>query len=217
MHRYNVRDLLGHWVRPRSRQGAMCPHACCRNKRVHPANMPVILPNRLLRRASEDDLAAHYQNVSRGDSAEQEAARYQVLAEMERRDEAAERRRQAAARHRAILFNRRLEREEAVELAFQQAERDTNGYMLNRRGQALGISDRSLLTGSEARARKYASEELLEHWRTHPRPTEAMFRGEDTRVYEQYTARRPAHPLSRRSRTTATIRPAQPRIPRRAA
>jgi len=34
---YSVRDLLGHFVRPRSARGKMCPHACCRNKRVHPA------------------------------------------------------------------------------------------------------------------------------------------------------------------------------------
>ena len=47
---YNVRDLLGHFVKPRAAKGKMCPHACCRNKRVHPGNMPVILPSKLLAR-----------------------------------------------------------------------------------------------------------------------------------------------------------------------
>lgn len=42
----------------------MCQHACCRGYRVHPANYPVILPNKLLRRASEQDLADHFAKVS---------------------------------------------------------------------------------------------------------------------------------------------------------
>lgn len=63
MARYKVRDLIGHFVKPRSAGGKMCPHACCRNKRVHPDNMPVILPSKLLRRASDEDLAAHYDRV----------------------------------------------------------------------------------------------------------------------------------------------------------
>lgn|SRR5215469_7208972 len=87
MARYNVRDLIGHWVKPRSAEGRMCPHACCRNKRVHPANMPVILPNGLLRRASDDDLAAHYRDVAHKDTPQAERARAQILHEMDRRDE----------------------------------------------------------------------------------------------------------------------------------
>ena len=66
----------------------VCPHACCRNKRVHPVNMPVILPSKVLRRASDEDLAAHFDRVQ-GDSRKDERARAQVLHEMERRDAAA--------------------------------------------------------------------------------------------------------------------------------
>jgi hypothetical protein len=62
--------------------------------------------------------------------------------------------------------------------------------MLNRRGQAQDIDPRSLFTGPASRARKYASVELLEHWETHHRPTEAMFAGRDTRVMEDFTDRR---------------------------
>lgn len=67
------------------------------------------------------------------------------------------------------------------------AERATSGYMLNRNGMARGINPQSLFTGSEERARRYASEELLEHWQRHGRPTAAMFRGKDTRVQPRAT------------------------------
>jgi hypothetical protein len=183
---YNIRDLIGHFVAPRTARGKMCPHACCRNKRVHPANMPVILPNKLLRRASDEDLAAHYDRVQ-GGSAKDVRARAQVLHEMDRRDRLAEERKR---RRKAVAYGayaRRLEREEAVEHAYVTAERTTSGYMLNRKGMARGINPRSLFTGSEARARRYASEELLEHWQTHGRPTAAMFRGKDTRVHPMAT------------------------------
>ena len=182
MARYKVRDLIGHFVKPRSAQGKMCPRACCRNRRVHPDNMPVILPSKLLRRASDEDLAAHYQRVQ-GDTPKQERARAQVLHEMERRDrEGAERKRRASARE-YTRYAQRTEREAAVENEFIQAERATNGYMLNRKGLARGISPRSLFTGPEATARRYASDELLDYWQTHGRPTAAMFCGKDTRVH----------------------------------
>jgi hypothetical protein len=189
MARYNVRDLFGHFVKPRSRQGKMCPHACCRNRRVHPDNMPVILPNRLLRRASDDDLQEHYADVSRRDDPEAEAARYQLLFEMERRDQVTERREQRQETRRQNVTARKMERESAIEQAFIAAESATNGNMLNRRGLAAGVSDRSLFRGREDRARKYASEELLNHWLEVGRPTEAMFQGADTKVYGAYTAR----------------------------
>jgi hypothetical protein len=66
MARYNVRDMIGHFVKPRRAEGRMCPHACCRGHRVHPDNYPVILPSRLLRRASDYDLAEHFDRVSTG-------------------------------------------------------------------------------------------------------------------------------------------------------
>ena len=147
--------------------------------------MPVILPSKLLRRASEADLEEHYRRVE--GKPKEDAARNQVLYEMERRDRAdaeRKRRREAVAYG---AYSRRLEREEAVEYAYVSAEQATNGYMLNRKGMAAGINPRSLFTGSEDRARRYASEELLEHWRTHGRPTRAMFQGRDTRVHDVAT------------------------------
>ena len=175
---YNVRDLLGHFVKPRSARQKMCPHACCRNKRVHPDNMPVILPSKLLRRASDDDLMAHYQRVQ-GDSKKDQRARAQVLHEMDRRDTAAK-----AKDNRAhAKYSRRLEQADAAEASYVAAENATRGNMVNAKGRARAINARTLITGREADFRRYASDELAEYYATHHRPTAASFRGVDTRVH----------------------------------
>ena len=83
MARYNVRDLIGHWVKPRSRAGKMCPHKCCRGYRVHPDNFPVILPRELLRTARERDLIAHYEQHGTRDCPECEKVRTQILGEID--------------------------------------------------------------------------------------------------------------------------------------
>jgi hypothetical protein len=182
MARYSIRDLIGHFVAPRSAQGKMCPHACCRNKRVHPDNMPVILPSRLLRRASDDDLAAHYQRVQ-GESYREERARAQVLHEMQRRDDEAV----ATDNRAAARYSRQLEQAEAVEASYIAAENATRGNMLNRKGRARDINPRALITGREADFRRYASDELAEYYSAHHRPTAASFRGADTRVAPRAT------------------------------
>jgi hypothetical protein len=171
---YNVRDLLGHFVKPRSREDKMCPHACCKNKRVHPANFPVILPGALLRKASDDELADHWGKH------DDPRVRKQVLGELDRRDRAAELRRARASGAKSRRSDRQYAQAQAVEAAIMSAERDTNGNMLNRRARAAGIDERSLFTGSEERARRYASEELLNHWRRNPRPTRANLAAEPT-------------------------------------
>lgn len=179
---YNVRDMLGHFIKPRSAKGDMCPHACCRNKRVHPANMPVILPNKLLRRASDEDLAEHYQRVS-GDSKKDQRARAQVLHEMDRRDTSAKARDTRAH----AKYSRQLDQADAAEASYVAAENATRGNMVNRKGQARGISPRTLITGREADFRRYASDELAEYYAEHHRPTPASFRGVDTRVQPKAT------------------------------
>jgi hypothetical protein len=183
--RYNTRDLIGHFVAPVSSAGKMCPHACCRNKRVHPANMPVILPNRLLRRASDDDLADHFKRTS-----DNERAQAQVLHEMDRRDSLEQLRHDRALETKRRIFARRVERAEEVDRAWERAESATRGNMLNKAGRAADIDERSLFTGPESRARRYASEELLNHWQASPRPTAAYFAGKDTRLGTQATAAR---------------------------
>jgi hypothetical protein len=182
MARYNIRDLIGHFVSPRSAKGKMCPHACCRNRRVHPANMPVILPSRLLRRASDDDLVAHYDRVQ-GDSYREERARAQVLAEMQRRDDET----RAKGNRAAARYSRQLEQADAAEASYVAAENATRGNMLNRKGRARDINPRALITSREENFRRYASDELMEYYATHHRPTAASFRGADTRVAPRAT------------------------------
>jgi hypothetical protein len=187
---YNIRDVLGHFVKPRSAEGEMCPHACCRGYRVHPINTPVILPNKLLKSASDDDLAKHYATAE-GDSKHDRKVRAQVLHEMDRRDK------QVAAGRRK--YSRQLEQAEAVEASYVAAENETRGNMVNRKGQARGVDPRSLITGREADFRRYASPELQEYYATRNRPTAASFRGADTRVHPVAT-----EPRRRRRALTAT-------------
>jgi len=59
--------------------------------------------------------------------------------------------------------------------AYEHAVEETNGAMVNRRGQAKGISDWDLFTHNSLFAQAYASEELIEHWAKCPRPTFASF------------------------------------------
>ncbi len=54
---------------------------------------------------------------------------------------------------------------------YRQAEDATNGYLLNRDGRARGIDPASLFTGSDSRARRYASDELRQWWDEHGRIT----------------------------------------------
>jgi hypothetical protein len=188
-----VRDLLGHFALKRDR-GKMCPHACCRNKRVHPENMPVILPNKLLRRASDEDLAEHYSRVSHGDTEKDRKAEAQVLHEMDRRDQVErqrkereqtrERRGEAVKNNRAA---RNQEREAHVENEYVRAEETTRGNMVNAKGRARGVDPRRLFTGRESEARRYASDELLEYFAEHGRPTAGQFRGQDTRLHPKAT------------------------------
>ncbi|MFI9203326.1 phage minor capsid protein [Streptomyces sp. NPDC053048] len=63
---------------------------------------------------------------------------------------------------------------------YQAAEGATNGYLLNRRGQAAGIDPGSLFTGPARIAYAYASDELKAFWRAHPRKTQQQFVAEVT-------------------------------------
>jgi hypothetical protein len=175
--KYNRRDLFKHWIRKDQRANQPCTHACCRGFRPHPEHYPVIMPARYLRSASDDQLLAHYNKCPEGKPGCQD----QVLNELHRRDLANERRQRTEERRQARWSAKQVKDAE-VERHFFEAEAATKGYMLNRRGKEAGISERSLFRGPEKRARKYASEELLNYWENAPRPTDAYFRGEDTRL-----------------------------------
>jgi hypothetical protein len=149
--------------------------------RPHPENWPVHLPSRQLRSATDAELADYFA-AHGADTPADDKARNQVLYELQRRDTRDERKVAAEERRRARYSARRAERSEALEREWAAAEQATKGNMLNRRGREAGINERTLFTGTEARARKYASEELLNYWEHHPRPTAAYFEGADTRI-----------------------------------
>lgn len=190
--RYSVRDLLGHFVKPLKREGQRCPHACCRNRRVHPDNFPLILSREQLRRASDEQLIRHATRYQHHDRAVD-----QVYGELTRR-EARTARTRAAAANRAARGERAKERRRAresdfqsyVESEFLHAEHQTRGNMLNRAGEHAGVDPRSLFYGDERRARKYASEELRRYWEDHPRVTRAEFMGGEAAQLAGARARR---------------------------
>lgn len=59
-----------------------------------------------------------------------------------------------------------------------EADTATIGNLVNRAGRAHGISGPTLFTGPEARAYRYASRELLDHWEDHGRLSLAQFEAE---------------------------------------
>lgn len=199
MARYDRRDRLQHWVRKEQPEQRHCTHACCRGYQEHPKNWPVIPQKRALRRASDYELASHFNRLSRSRSAEARTGEVQVLAEMQRRDDRdrarrdrLEQQRQARAANRAAAM---MEREAAAEAIRAKAEAETLGYLVTPEGRARGISDAEILTGREDVFIRYATREAKDFFAENPRPTGAYLRyGKDTRI--KYSDR----PTSRRRR-----------------
>lgn len=73
----------------------------------------------------------------------------------------------ALAQRRAL----RAEFELVVEAAHERAAEACNDRLLNREGMRRGITTYSLFLGPEPRAHRWASEELLEYWRSNRRLT----------------------------------------------
>lgn len=174
---YDVRDLLGHWVKPASREDEMCPHPCCRGRRPHPDRLPVMLSRSQLRDMSERQLVYHLRKHA-GDA----RAVAQITEEVDDR--------QRMGRGHAAMLNARgassrtraarrraadTEYRTYLESEWSRAERQTRGYMLNRAGERAGIDPRSLWTAKESTVKKYASEELRRWFEQHPRVTRDEF------------------------------------------
>lgn len=182
MARYDRRDLFRHWVRKDQADDRPCTHACCRGMRAHPEGYPVARRNKWLRYSSDDDVAAYYSRHGTESPADT-IARDQALAEMNRRDIRRERHEAAEERRRGRYAARQAFRRSEIDRAWLDAENGIQGgVLLNARGREAGVDERSLFTGPEKRARAYASPELLEWWEHNPRPTEAHFEGQDTRL-----------------------------------
>jgi hypothetical protein len=69
----------------------------------------------------------------------------------------------------------RAEYNDLLYAAYERAEEETNGALLNADGRAQSIDALSLFMGNETRAHRYASSELLEHWERYPRVTFSSF------------------------------------------
>ena len=141
------------------------------------------MPAHYLRRASDDQLDRHYHKCDDAPGeVKAERCRAQVLGELNRRDIRDKRRADREEARQRRYSARRSLRETEAERIYLAADEATKGNMLNRRGREAGIDERSLLRGPESRVRKYGSEELLNYFEDNPRPTEAYFRGDDTRL-----------------------------------
>ena len=62
-----------------------------------------------------------------------------------------------------------------LEQAYERAAEACNDRLVNDRGRRAGVEPLSLFMGPWARARAYASPELLKHWERFPRVTYAEF------------------------------------------
>jgi hypothetical protein len=169
------------------------------------APLPPVSPNiprARLRSYSDEQLAAEFADISRADQLDEPALR-KIIAEMDRREKKPRPRRptkkqqdldaqleqgrdyrSAAA---AVLDRKpgetldaavRRYHDEWLDLSYLQAEQNTAGHMLSPAGRDARIDPRSLFTGPLARARKYASEELLRWWADNPRLDRTQFRAQ---------------------------------------
>lgn len=183
------RDQVGHWVAPPSMREHPCPHRCCQNKRVHPANLPVKLDRKYLRGLNQEELERELEQYMRYQDTH-ETGYLQIIAEDRRRYESAERAEARKTRATERYRHRQEEWRDEVYRQWLQAENATNGNMLNKAGRLAGIDERTLFTGPESRVRKYASPELFEWFESHPRPTRASFLGSTQERRRHLAARR---------------------------
>ena len=207
---YSRRDRIGHFVRKQQQTRRPCTHACCRGYREHPANYPVILPDRTLRRARDEELQQHFTRLSDDPSGKARIGEARILYEMERRDRAEQQRadragQRARARRsqQAARSAGRMEREAEAQRIRLQAEAATRGDLVTPQGRARGIADEEILTGREAVFWRYATDEAKDFFTRNPRPTAAYFRGRDTRAVERATEPR----RRRRPVTSSRTRP----------
>lgn len=68
--------------------------------------------------------------------------------------------------------------------AYERAEIECSGVLLNARGKHAGVDPYSLFSGPLVRALAYASPELVEHWARYPRLTFEAFERQIFRAEE---------------------------------
>lgn len=116
--------------------------------------------------------AAYDRALAAGDDPQEAYERiFGVSVERQRRDEAISSLRSAGYRGRNFDELVRSAYRDHTRQSYQDAEAATNGYLVNKAGDAAGVHPATLFTGPEVRARKYASRELLDYWQAHGRLT----------------------------------------------
>lgn len=166
-----ARDQIGHWVAPPGMRAHPCPHRCCQGRQVHPDALPVKLDRKYLRSLDQEELDRELSAYQRY-SDERTGAYIQVIAEMQRREDAPAVAEAGRAKARETRTRSESEYRDEVYRQWLAAENYTNGYMLNKAGKRAGIDERTLFTtSSQARVDRYASDELQEYFRMHPRPS----------------------------------------------
>lgn len=131
------------------------------------------------RRQEHDDAKqAEAERLIAGGEDEAEAYRraYGYTEDQERRQEAIAFLRSSGYRGRGLDQLIRAAHQDHAREEYARAEDEGRGEMLNKAGKRAGISSKSLFTGPESRARKYASEELMGYWEEHGRMTADDFR-----------------------------------------
>lgn len=69
----------------------------------------------------------------------------------------------------------RSDYQDVLEAQYAAAEHTCNGYLVNARGRAAGVTGMTVFTGPPNVVAAYASDELVEHLSVHPRLTLADF------------------------------------------
>lgn len=123
--------------------------------------------------AKEQRQAEHLESLLQQGYDEEAAVEeaYGVTVEKQRRDRAIASLRDQGYRGRSFAELARASYRDHVYQLYLTAEDATNGHMLNRRAEGAGVDPHTLFVGSEARARKHASDELKAWWDEHNRPT----------------------------------------------
>jgi hypothetical protein len=150
------------------------------DRRDRAAKKAAAAADRRARRRGERDAAreADYdRRVEAGEDPEAAyAAAYGITEERVRRDEAIASLRSAGYEGKGLDELTRAAFRDHVETTYRAAEDETRGVLVTAAGERAGVHPRDLFTGPEARARKYATEELLSYWQTHGRLTVEDFR-----------------------------------------
>jgi len=72
----------------------------------------------------------------------------------------------------------RRQYQESLHHQYLDAERVTRGHLLTPEGRRKGIDPKTLFSGNNVAANKWASDELKEYWQTHPRKTFTQFKAD---------------------------------------